>query len=41
MTVADYTAKFDELTQYTLTLVAIDDARKMKYMPILNVEIVT
>ena len=41
MTVAEYTAKLDELARYAPTMVATDDARKMKYMHGLSVEIVT
>ena len=41
MTVAKYTAKLDELVRYALTMVATDDARKMKYIHGLSVEIVT
>ena len=41
MTVAEYTAKFDELARYAPTLVTTDDARKTKYMHGLSVEIVT
>ena len=41
ITVAEYTAKFDELARYAPTLVTTDDARKMKYMHGLSVEIVT
>ena len=40
MTVAEYTAKLDELARYAPTMVATDDARKMKYMHGLSVEIV-
>ena len=39
--VAEYTAKFDDLTRYAPTMVATDDARKMKYMHDLSVEILT
>ena len=38
MTVAEYTAKFDELSRYAPTLVATDDARKIKYMHGLSVK---
>ena len=41
MTVAEYTAKLDQLARYTLTMVATYDARKMKYIHGLSVEIVT
>ena len=41
MTVAEYTAKFDELARYAPTMVATDDSRKMKYIHGLSVEIVT
>ena len=41
MTVAKYTAKFDELAHYAPTMLATDDARKMKYIHGLSVEIVT
>ena len=41
MTIAEYTAKFDELARYAPTMVATDDANKMKYMHALSVEIVT
>ena len=41
ITMAEYTAKSDELARYAPTLVATDDAKKMKYMHGLDVEIVT
>ena len=41
MTVAEYIVKFDELARYVPTLVAMYDARKMKYMHDMSVEIVT
>ena len=41
MIVAKYTAKFDDLAQYAPTMIATDDARKMKYKHDLSVEIVT
>ena len=41
MTVAEYTGRFDELAQYAPTMVAMNDAKKMKYMHGLSVEIVT
>ena len=40
MTVAKYTAKFDELACFAPTIVPTDDARKMKYMHGLRTEIV-
>ena len=40
MTVAEYITKFDELARYALILVSTDDARKIKYMHGLSVEIV-
>ena len=41
MTVAEYITKFDELARYALILVSTDDARKIKYMHGLSVEIMT
>ena len=32
MSVAEYTAKFDELARFAPIIVLTDDARKMKYM---------
>ena len=40
MSVAEYTAKFDELARFAPTIVPTDDARKMKYMLGLRTEIV-
>ena len=40
MSVAEYTAKFDELACFAPTIVPTDDARKMKYMHGLRTEIV-
>ena len=40
MSVAEYTAKFDELLRFAPTIVPTDDARKMKYMHGLRTEIV-
>ena len=41
ITVAEYTAKFDELARYAPTMAATDDARKMKYMHGLSFKIVS
>ena len=40
MSVAEYTAKFDELARFAPTIVPTDDARKMKYIHRLRTEIV-
>ena len=39
MTIVEYTAKFDELACYAPTMLATDDARKIKYMHGLSLEI--
>ena len=40
MSVAEYTAKFDEVTHFAPSTVPTDDARKMKYMHGFRIEIV-
>ena len=40
MTVAEYTAKFDELARFVPSMVPSDNARRMRFMHGLNIDIV-
>ena len=40
LSVAEYTARFDELARFAPSMVPTDDARRMKYMHGLSIDIV-